>query len=87
MIMNNMYYNTQNYIVGGLPLPKVLKNMSNHMFSAWLWIVTGSFGFGMKNFSYGGMKGDKEWATKLKAMDLRPNILMKLRSMMMTERG
>jgi hypothetical protein len=41
----------------------------------------------MKNFSYGGMKGDKEWATKLKAMDLRPNILMKLRSMMMTERG
>jgi hypothetical protein len=36
----------------------------------------------MKNFSYGGMKG-----TKLKAKDLRPNILMKLRSMMMAERG
>ena len=65
------------YPVGGLPLPKVLKNMSNHMFSALLWIVTGSFGFGMKNFSYGGMKGDKEWAMKLKAKDLRPNILMK----------
>jgi hypothetical protein len=50
------------------------------MFSAWLWIVTGSFGFGMKNFSYDGMKGDKEWTTKLKAKDLRPNILTKLKT-------
>jgi hypothetical protein len=41
----------------------------------------------MKNFSYGEMKGDKEWTTKLKGKDLRPNILTKLRSMMMTERG
>jgi hypothetical protein len=41
----------------------------------------------MKNFSYGGMKGDKELATKLKAKDLHPNILTTLRSMMMTERG
>jgi hypothetical protein len=29
------------------------------MFSVWLWIVTGSFGFGMKNFSYDGIKWDK----------------------------
>jgi hypothetical protein len=41
----------------------------------------------MKNLSYGGIKGDKEWAKKLKTKDLRPNILTKLRSMMMTERG
>jgi hypothetical protein len=41
----------------------------------------------MKNFSYGEMKGDKEWTMKLKAKDLRPNILIKLISMMMTERG
>jgi hypothetical protein len=33
----------------------------------------------MKNFSYDGMKGDKEWATKLKAKDLRLNILTKLK--------
>jgi hypothetical protein len=38
-----------------------------------------------ENFSYGGMKGDKEWATKLKVKDLPPKILTKLRSMMMTE--
>jgi hypothetical protein len=41
----------------------------------------------MKIFSYGRMKGDKEWATKLKAKDLQPNILTKLISMVMTERG
>jgi hypothetical protein len=63
--------------VGGLPLPKVLKNVINHMFSTWLWIVTGSFAFGMKNFSYDGMKGDKDWATKLEAKDLQLNILTK----------
>jgi hypothetical protein len=42
--------------VGGLLLMKVLKNVTNHMFSAWLLIVTGSFGFGMKNFSHDGIK-------------------------------
>jgi hypothetical protein len=56
-------------VVGGLPLPNVLKNVTNHMFLAWLWIVTGSFGFEMKNFSYDGMKGDKAsalgWITSL----------------------
>jgi hypothetical protein len=47
------------------------------MFSAWLWIVIGSFGLGMKNFSYDEMKGDKDWAMKLEAKGLRLSILMK----------
>jgi hypothetical protein len=33
----------------------------------------------MKNFSYDGMKGDKEWPAKLKAKDLRLIILTKLK--------
>jgi hypothetical protein len=33
----------------------------------------------MKNFSYDGIKGDKEWATKLEAKDLWLNILTKLK--------
>jgi hypothetical protein len=36
--------------VGGLPLPKVLKNMTNHLFFSMIWIVTGSFGFRMEVF-------------------------------------
>jgi hypothetical protein len=64
----------------GLPLSKVLKNVSNHMFLAWLWIVTGSFGFGTKNFPHNGMKGDEEWTVKLKDKDLRPNMLTKLKA-------
>jgi hypothetical protein len=31
----------------------------------------------MKNFSYDGMKGDKDWATKLEAKDLRLDIMTK----------
>jgi hypothetical protein len=38
--------------VGGLPLSKDLKNVTNHMFLAWLWIVTRSFGSGMEGLSY-----------------------------------
>jgi hypothetical protein len=37
------------------------------MFSAWLWIVTGSFGFGMKNFSYDGIKWDKRMGDKARS--------------------
>jgi hypothetical protein len=65
--------------VGGLSLPKVLKNVTNHMFSAWLWIVTGSFGFGMEDLSYDKTKGNKEWATKLKGKGLRLDMLTKLK--------
>jgi hypothetical protein len=65
--------------VGGLPLPKVLKNATNHMFSAWLWIVTRSFGFGMEDFSYDRTKGNKEWATKLEAKGLQLDMLTKLK--------
>jgi hypothetical protein len=37
--------------VGCLPISKVLKNMTNRVFS--IWIITGGFGFGIKVFSYG----------------------------------
>jgi hypothetical protein len=68
-----------NTSVGGLPLPKVLKNVTNHMFSAWLWIVTRSFGFWMEDLSYDRMKGNKEWTTKLGAKGLRLDMLTKLK--------
>jgi hypothetical protein len=35
-------------IVGGLPLPKVLKNATNHMISVWYGVLQGGFGLGMK---------------------------------------
>ena len=53
--------------------------MTNHIFSAWLWIVTRSFGFGMENFSYDRTKGNKEWVTKLEAKGLRLDMLTKLK--------
>jgi hypothetical protein len=55
------------------------KNVTNHMFSAWLWIVTRSFGFGMEDLSYDRTKGNKEWATKLEAKGLRLDMLTKLK--------
>ena len=64
--------------VGGLSLPKVLKNVTNHMFSAWLWIVTRSLGFGMEDFSYDRTKGNEDWTTKLEAKGLRLDMLTKL---------
>jgi hypothetical protein len=36
--------------VGGLPLLKVLKNMTNHLFFSMIWSVTRSFGFRMEVF-------------------------------------
>jgi hypothetical protein len=36
--------------VGGLPLPKVLKNMTNHLSFSMIWIVIGSFDFRMEVF-------------------------------------
>jgi hypothetical protein len=45
--------------VGGLPLPKVLENMTNHLFFSMIWIVTGSFGFRMEVFPYDkGIQGE-----------------------------
>jgi hypothetical protein len=38
--------------VGGLPIPKVLKNVINHVFSVYR-LLQGGFGFGIKVFSYG----------------------------------
>jgi hypothetical protein len=37
--------------VVGLPLPKVLKNMTNHLFFSMIRIATESFGFRMQVFS------------------------------------
>jgi hypothetical protein len=47
--------------VGGLPLPKVLKNVTNHMFSVGHGLLQGGSGSWIKTFSNGeSVRGVKE---------------------------
>jgi hypothetical protein len=51
----------QGAIVGGLPLPKVLKNVTDHMFSVGHGLLQGGFGSWIKTFSNGeSIHGVKE---------------------------